>query len=124
VQRDTAVSDTGETPALPIPDPVASVGASPDSKFYSREDRDVEPPVLRSPGPPTPPGLADHVSNTLELLIDEEGSVLSAKWAFPTQRLSDALVPSAAKNMKFKPAVRNGKAVRYRLLMTLSTPPR
>jgi hypothetical protein len=110
-------------PAVP-PAPVATAGTAPDPRIYTRDDHDVEPPVALSPGPPTPPGLADHVTNVLLLVIDERGRVKSAKWLqSPSQRLIDAVVPQSAKNMKFRPALRNGKAVQYLLQMPLTTTP-
>ena len=90
---------------------------------YSIEDRDVAPPVLLSPGPPILPGLTDHPSNTLDLVIDERGRVHSVKLV-SAGRLIDTVALSPAKNMKFQPAVRNGTAVRYRLFMKLPSSPR
>ena len=54
-------------------------------------------------------------SNTLELLIDEKGGVASVRWVERPQRFIDAMEPAAAKMLKFRPAVRNGVPVRYRL---------
>jgi hypothetical protein len=131
VTSDATTRSPRETPvrvpepaAAPPAAPIATSGVSIDPRIYSREDRDVDPPVLISPMPPTPPGLADNVVNTLELVINEVGVVQKAYWVTRTQRLTDATVPSAAKLMKFRPAVKSGKAVQYRLQITLRSPPR
>lgn len=111
---------------LPAPERVPSASLAPiatsgviDPTIYSRDDSDVLPPVMLSPSmspygkPGSTPGAG--ASNTLELLIDEKGSVASVKWLERPQRFIDAMEPSAAKMLKFKPAVRNGVAVKYRL---------
>jgi hypothetical protein len=111
----------GDGPAAFVP-PVATSGGARDPRIYTVNDRDVDPPVLLSPGLPTAPGLADRVSNILEVLVDEAGHVQSVKMQ-STSRMTDTMVTSAAKYMKFRPASKNGKAVQYRLFMKVSSPP-
>jgi len=99
--------------------PIATTGTSIDPTIYSRDDADVLPPVMLSPPMRSygKPGSTPEsgVSNTLELLIDEKGGVASVKWVERPQRFIDAMEPQSAKNLKFRPAVRNGVPVKYRL---------
>lgn len=115
---------TPEPAAAPPAAPIATSGVSVAPRIYSREDRDVEPPAPLLLMPPTPAGIADNVVNTLELIIDERGEVEMVYFVSRPPRLTDTQVLSPVKLMKFRPASKNGKAVPYRLQMTLTSPPK
>ena len=108
-------------PAPPPSKPAAVV----DTKIYSAADLDVEPPVLLSPMIflPTPVSPSERtLVRTLELLIGTDGRVQRAK-LLETTRLSDANVPQQAKLLKFRAAVKDGRAVMYQHRMRLTPPP-
>jgi hypothetical protein len=96
-----------------------------DPTIYSGSDPDVLPPqVLSSLIPPSSPGpSSDRVSNTFELVIDEQGVVQSVRYVNTPQRLIDTTLLSAVKNVRFRPALKDGAAVKYRLRLTVSSSP-
>jgi hypothetical protein len=122
-----------------LPSPVPSVPerasvTQQDLTIYSQSDSDVQPPVpisVQLSARPDPPSADSRVnaritnstvSNTLELIIDERGNVQSAR-LLPPARMADAWLPQAAKNMKFKPALKNNQPVKYRLHMNWTSTP-
>jgi hypothetical protein len=116
VDRPSAAERTFDSGPLA---PIATTGRSIDPTIYSRDDSDVQPPVMLSPPMRSygKPGSAPEsgATNNLELLVDEKGDVASVKWVETPRRFIDAMEPQGAKNLKFKPAVRNGVPVKYRL---------
>ena len=64
-----------------------------------------------------------RVTNILELLIDRNGNVESARLVPRSERLGDMWLPQAAKNMKFKPAMKNNVPVKYLLQMPWTSSP-
>jgi hypothetical protein len=123
--------------SLPAPVPSVPEHASvtqQDLTIYSQSDGDVQPPVpisVQLSARPDPPSADSRVnakitnstvSNTLELIIDERGNVQSAR-LLPPARMADAWLPQAAKNMKFKPALKNNQPVKYKLHMNWTSTP-
>ncbi len=102
-------------PSLPAPDP----------RIYDTATLDVRPPSLLTPIGIAPvrtnyvPGLA-----TIEVIVSDDGSVLSAKSGRPPATLGETLEMmnwlSTAKSWRFGAAIRNGKSVKYRLVVPLS----
>jgi hypothetical protein len=87
---------------------------------YSAADMDVEPPVALSSQPllpPLTPNSDARRASTFELVIDEQGIVLSARLRDRPQTLADGLPISYLKMQKFRPATKDGVPVRYRLLL-------
>ena len=124
------------TPVQPAPQPVspAPVRAAPpspppvpppDPRVYDTAAADVTPPSLLTPIGIAPirtnyvPGLA-----TIEVIVNGDGSVLSARAGRPPASLGETLEMmnwlSTAKSWRFGPAVRNGQSVKYRLVVPLS----
>jgi protein TonB len=94
----------------------ARTDAQLDPRIYSREHLDVQPPTLLPSQPlAIRPTLAENTTNSLELLIDEQGVVQRARLRNRPQRFSDVSLLSQAKMLKFRPAVRNGSPVKYLL---------
>jgi hypothetical protein len=109
------------------PAPVVAAPAAPpvpvDSRVYSEADLDVEPPVLLSPRPSLPPRLSptDKRPDLLvELLVNGDGTVQSARLLDRPTQFSDMNVLPPLKLLKFRPATRDGRAVIYRHRMRLS----
>jgi hypothetical protein len=91
-----------------------------DTTIYTKASPDVQPPVLYSPKlPPVPPSEPDLLgTNTMELLIDETGTVQQALLKSRPVRLSDMMLLSPAKTWKFHPALKDGHPVKYRLTLS------
>jgi hypothetical protein len=107
--------------APPIP---ASV-PEPDPRIYDAATVDVTPPSLLTPIGIAPvrtnymPGLA-----TIEVIVSGDGSVQSVKAGRTPATLGETLEMmnwlSTAKSWRFGAAVRDGQAVKYRLVVPLS----
>jgi hypothetical protein len=88
---------------------------------------DVAPPTLVTPiaiAPVRPdPGYVPG-SATIEIIVNDNGSVGSVKAGRQPQTVAEALQManwlSTTKTWRFAPAVRNGQPVRYRLQVPLS----
>jgi len=92
--------------------------------IYSGQDADVEPPVLLHPQIPTNLMLAGESRlNIMELVVSETGSVERVRLVAGPSRLPDVMLLSGAKAWRFKPASRDGEAVRYRALVSWAGTP-
>jgi hypothetical protein len=92
--------------------------------IYSDQDADVEPPVLLYPQIPTNLMLAgENRLNIMELVVSETGSVERVRLVAGPSRLPDVMLLSGAKAWRFKPASRDGEAVRYRALVSWAGTP-
>jgi len=104
--------------AVPV-DPVE------DAPVFDGSQRDVTPPQFVSPGgpPAVPEGLDPRTAPALELLVNERGTVEGAKLSSPPRSLAESMEMmseiSAAKTWRFRPAMRDGRPVRYRLIVKL-----
>ena len=117
-QVDAAVVPSGvEAPILPST-------AVRDLRIYSAGDAGVQPPQLRSAGIPEMllRGF-ERRTNAVELIISENGDVQQARMLNEPQRMPDIMVLSRVKELRFEPAVRNGVAVRYKLVLTWDVTP-
>lgn len=95
-----------------------------DVTVYTSSDSAVQPPVLVSPqlpgrfpedgadGPPMPPMEVD-------LLINQDGSVETVKFLNPPQRFQQRMLASAMKAWHYRPAMKDGRPVRFRLRVKL-----
>jgi hypothetical protein len=104
----------------------AFVRADDASRIYTVEDREVTPPALtasqqlwRIPASPRP-----EDSMRVEVVVDEDGSVVSVKSVDPPASVADAAAVamslSAAKSWHFRPAIKDGRPVRYRQIVAVS----
>ena len=127
----TGFRDLGKaaTPAPAAPPPIPASTATPPAKpssaatqsvqAFGTNDKDVRQPVAISlvmpPWRPENPVEARlEFQGSLDLLIGEDGSVLSVVLIKSVHPRYDPLLIQAAKNWKFSPAMKNGKAVKYR----------
>jgi TonB family protein len=107
-------------PAAPPKPPVTvktSVPAEP--QVYGVDNLDVKKPmVLSQPMPPwrpaTPTEEKMRFSGALELLINEDGKVMSVKLIESVHPRFDASLLEIARTWTFKPATKDGKPVMYR----------
>jgi hypothetical protein len=115
--------DQPDLPAVADGRPTATSGTPPDdaadsaaARIYTADDPGVTPPTMLRPMLPADPPLtvpADAVG-TLDLVIDEEGNVEQVKLSSPANRYQERMLVASAKSWKFKPAMRNGRPVKYR----------
>jgi hypothetical protein len=87
-------------------------------RIYEATDRDVSPPKAMTPprrkAPSLPPG-----ATAIVIVINEGGIVASAHAVQEPQTLSESLqlasILSSVKTWRFRPAMKDGLAVKYRL---------
>ncbi|HSG01997.1 MAG TPA: hypothetical protein VLA20_12735 [Vicinamibacterales bacterium] len=107
VDPDTGVSDNSTTRADDDP-----------GRVYSDADPGVTmPEVVSRPLPPwvPPPGAGRQTfSGVIELIVSQEGKVESSHMLDSVEPLYDSLLMSAARTWQFRPATKDGVAVRYR----------
>jgi hypothetical protein len=111
---------SGESFELPTPVKSTPVMTTDDSSsdtagekpVYSSADAAVRPPALMRPQLPTLPAPTARTSY-YEILVDENGAAASVKVISPVRRYYDGMLVAAAKAWTFKPAVRDGRPVKY-----------
>jgi hypothetical protein len=104
--------------ALPAPDVEPG-----EWTIYSAENLDVVPPTpvhAKLPSDP-PPGVRSDSLPLLELVIAPSGEVESARMLTPSPDVTASMMVSAVKAWRFRPAMQNGRPVRYRLLLRLTS---
>jgi hypothetical protein len=108
-------------PSLAAPARAASAPKTPAQplQVYDSTAADVVAPVaLQQAMPSIPPGLATmlstiHRSGVLDVFIDQQGTVERAVMRESVHPIFDALVVDAARGWKYRPALKDGAAVRY-----------
>ena len=94
------------------------------SRIYSSADPDVTPPEIRNPQLPPPLLSGVHAEvNTIELIVTEDGTVDRVRLVSAPRRMSDMMLLSGAKTWRFEPALRDGRPVKYRLLLSWDATP-
>jgi len=105
---------------------VSMAGLQP-PRIYSATDRDVTAPVAISKRMPSMrrggPAIWREYDGTLELVIDEVGNVSVANIRKSIHPVFDALLLQAARDWKFKPALRQGIPVSYRTFIDVKLVP-
>ena len=89
--------------------------------IYSREDSDVQPPVMLYPQMPPPlivGASSEGIVNSMELVIATDGSVERVRLVSVPRRMADMMLLSGAKLWRFSPAVKDGEPVRYRTTLS------
>jgi hypothetical protein len=93
------------------------------ARIYGAEDVMVVPPIaVRQSFAP----MADVFSlrpGTVEIVIDETGTVVAATTRVPVNGVYDRLALATAKSWRYRPAMLDGAAVKYRLVIQLQIPP-
>lgn len=103
------------TPSPALVTPTRETALAP--VVYSRDDIDVQPPVMLHPQLP-PPFLVGSPSealvNRMELVVGPDGSVERVRLTNAPRRMVDMMLLSGAKLWRFTPAFKDGVPVRYR----------
>ncbi len=108
--------------ASPLDSARDSLDASGAPVVYGSGDFDVTPPALLAPQLPTlPEGISDEQVSTIDLVIDAEGNVESARLNLPLKRWDHVMLLSAVKTWRFRPATRAGSPVSYRTSIRIPT---
>jgi hypothetical protein len=103
---------------------VEAAQAQEDQRVYTIADTSVTPPAALSRQlPVTPPaGVSNLQVGTLEMVISEAGQVEAVKLHTPLNRYHERMIVSAAKAWKYRPAMKNGRPVRFRLVSSINLP--
>ena len=98
--------------------------AAEEDRIYTLADLGVTPPAALSRQLPIamPPGVSRQMLGTIEMVIDREGQVEAVRLHTPLNRYHERMIVSAAKAWRYKPALRNGKPVRFSLLVSITLP--
>ena len=118
------------TPEPPRPPEVVAVDSHSGDRgpdiTYSPRDVDVTPPTPVPPQRlgPIPLGVAGADLVTIEVLVNERGTVDAVKAVAPPRTLGESLFVtiglSAAKSWSFQPALKDGQPVRYRTFVPIT----
>jgi hypothetical protein len=111
-----ATVGAGAPPALP------SLDSMSDASVYSLDSAGVVPPVGVRPQLPRqlPADVNPDDLGRIDLIISEDGTVLSVKLLGNRRSVHDAMMLSAAKAWEFTPALKDGHPVKYRKTVWLS----
>jgi protein TonB len=102
---------------LVTPAPTAAVAPL---RVYAANDAQVVPPTaLKQALPPFPAQLPVANRGVLELVINEDGAVENATMRESVNPRYDALLVNAAKSWQYKPAMLDGRPVKYRKMMQI-----
>jgi hypothetical protein len=125
--RDLSVSAAAPPPVpvrdTPPPAPAMLVSPAPAAavaslRIYATTDVQVVPPTaLKQALPPFPAQLTAASRGVLELVIDENGAVESATMRESVNPRYDPQLVSAARSWQYKPAMLDGRPVKYRKMV-------
>jgi hypothetical protein len=103
---------------------IESARAREDQRIYTEADAAVMPPeALSRQFPATPPfGMSKGQIGTLEIVISRSGQVEAIRLHTPLNRYHERMIVSAAKAWRYRPALKDGKPVRYRLFSSINLP--
>jgi len=125
VAQETAAANkaAAATAAARAPEPAAPTPA----QVFDAAATDVVPPIAISQVMPEwnpPTGLQSrNYTGTIELVIDEHGTVTGAALVTPVNVTYDQLLLSAAKRWRYRPAQRAGQPVKYRKAIAIVLTP-
>jgi hypothetical protein len=93
----------------------AARAASPEPAIYTSDDASIVEPVLVHPYLPfrAHPGTPPDKLGVLELVVDTHGAVESVHLNSPDNRYRERWWMFSAKTWRFRPATKNGRAVRF-----------
>jgi tetratricopeptide (TPR) repeat protein len=111
--------------ATPPPAPTTATPAVPAAamakRIYGGTEPGVSPPaILRQELPPLPKEILPVGQGVLEVVINEVGQVESATMRATINPRYDALVITAARSWKYRPAMLDGAPVKYRKFISIS----
>lgn len=95
-----------------------------EEKIYTSADPGVVAPTALGRRLPAarPPGVPLQLVGRLEMLIGLGGEVESVKLHTPLNRYHERMIVSAAKAWRYRPALKNGKPVRFTLVISINLP--
>jgi TonB family protein len=109
--------------AVAVAKPVAPAPEPP--KIYTVADANIVPPVIVRQELPPFSGMIDKpVTGALEVVIDENGRVVSATMRGSMVASYDRQAVAAAQNWRYRPATLNGAPVKFRKFIQVSLTPR
>ena len=91
------------------------------ARIYSSEDTGVTPAAFVRPQLPREP-QPGPTTGLFDLTVDETGNVVSVRLLSPTGRYHDRSLVSAAKAWRFRPALLEGRPVKYRIRVPINVP--
>ncbi len=99
-----------------IPPPITSAPGHLEDGLvtYTAADTDVAPPRLSRQQLPRQPEPGDD-TGYFDVTVNESGDVDHVQLISPMRRFQERMLMAAAKAWKFKPALRDGQPVRYRI---------
>lgn len=109
--------------AFTASDDGASIEPTDRSTIYSSADHDVQPPMIIDASLPGPILAGVNPTNTMELVISEQGVVERVRLVSEPHRMADMMLLSGAKTWRFEPASLDGRSVRYRLRLSWAATP-
>lgn len=110
-------------PATPPPPAAPVPPALPADHVFTTADREVVPPVpVKQDVPRVPASITSQTRERglMEIEIDERGRVTEIAFKARLHPLYDSQLISAAKDWRYRPAMLNGKPVRYRKLVQIT----
>jgi hypothetical protein len=113
---DSAVSPNGARTSTTAP---REGPEPPGEPVYSSTSSDVQPPVPISALPPTGRYPNQDSTGIIELLVNEDGHVAHVRLVSYPSRVQPLMLLSAAKTWTFRPALRDGRPVKFRLRITV-----
>ena len=116
------VAPTTEAPAAAASASQATAAVV-DDTIYSAADRDVIPPQTEEKLPGPTISSWNTRTNAMEVIVSQTGAVERVRLVTPPQRMPDMFALSRAKVWMFRPAMKDGRPVRYRLLLTWEVNP-
>ena len=109
--------------AAPVPAPPPAAPEPP--RIYAASDANVLPPAaIRQELPPFGGTLFKPVVGIVEVVVDETGGVVSAAIRGQMNALYDRQVLAAAAGWRYKPALLDGKPVKYRKFIQVALTPK
>jgi TonB family protein len=94
-------------------------------RIYASSDTNVLPPAaIRQELPPYGGTLFKAVQGIVEVVVDENGGVISAAIRGPMSNVYDRQVLAAAATWRYKPALLDGKPVKYRKFIQIALTPK
>ena len=116
------IAPTTEAPAAAASASQATAAVV-DDTIYSAADRDVIPPQTEEKLPGPTISSWNTRTNAMEVIVSQTGAVERVRLVTPPQRMPDMFALSRAKVWMFRPAMKDGRPVRYRLLLTWEVNP-
>jgi len=121
-------------PAPPVQSPVATAAVAPPPpvavapqapRIYASSDANVLPPAaIRQDLPPYGGTLFKAMQGIVEVVVDENGGVVSAAIRAPMNNVYDRQVLAAAAAWRYKPALLDGTPVKYRKFIQIALTPK